>query len=125
VHQQAEQRLERLARPAGLVDRLRAYLVNQPTARVPDMAIAARALGVSVRSLRRRLSEAGQSYRAMIGDMQRERACMLLRNPDFTLQAVADAVGFADTAAFHRAFRRWTGSSACEYRDSHAPRRTA
>jgi AraC-like DNA-binding protein len=51
--------------------------------------------------------------------MQGERACVMLRNPDFTLQAVADALGFADTPAFHRAFRRWTGLSACEYR--HAP----
>lgn len=122
VHHEAEQRLQRLARPAGLVDRLRAYLTNQPAARLPDMAVAARALGVSVRSLRRRLSEANQSYRSITGEMQRERACMLLRNPDFTLQAVADAVGFADTAAFHRAFRRWTGRSACEYRDLHAAR---
>lgn len=125
VHQQAEVRLERLTRPVGLVDRLRAYLLNQPGANVPDMSVAARALGVSVRSLRRRLSEAGHSYREMTGEMQRERACMLLRNPDFTLQAVADAVGFADTAAFHRAFRRWTGSSACEYRDSYASRSRA
>ncbi|MDD9936342.1 MAG: AraC family transcriptional regulator ligand-binding domain-containing protein [Myxococcales bacterium] len=116
VHAQAEQRLERIQRPASLVERLKTYLHNQPAARVPDMAVAARELGVSVRSLRRRLAEAGLSYRVLTRDIQRERACTMLRNPDFTLQAVADALGFADTAGFHRAFRRWTGQTACEYR---------
>jgi AraC-like DNA-binding protein len=119
VHAQAEQRLWRISRPTGLIDRLRTYLLSQPAGRVPDMAVAARGLGVSVRTLRRRLAEAGQSYRALTQEMQGERACMMLRNPDFTVQAVADVLGFTDTTAFHRAFRRWTGLTACEYR--HAP----
>jgi AraC-like DNA-binding protein len=118
VHAHAEQRLGRLARPAHVVDRLQMYLLSQPAARVPDMAVAARELGVSVRTLRRRLSEAHQSYRALTQDMQGERACAMLRNPDFTLQAVAYALGFSDAATFHRAFRRWTGLTACEYRDA-------
>jgi AraC-like DNA-binding protein len=48
--------------------------------------------------------------------MQRERACALLRNHDHSLQEVAAALGFADAAAFHRAFKRWTGLTAAEYR---------
>jgi AraC-like DNA-binding protein len=116
VHQQAEQRLGRFARPTGLIDRLRQYLLSQPAGRVPDMAVAARGLGVSVRTLRRRLAEAGESYRALTQVMQGERACTLLRNPDFTVQAVANVLGFTDITAFHRAFRRWTGLTACEYR---------
>jgi AraC-like DNA-binding protein len=116
VHEQAEQRLGRLSRPMGVIDRLRMYLLTQPAARVPDMAVAARELGVSVRTLRRRLAEDRQSFRALTQELQVERACAMLRNPDFTLQAVAYALGFADAAAFHRAFRRWTGLTACEYR---------
>jgi AraC-like DNA-binding protein len=118
VRAQAEHRLGRLSRPAGVIDRLRMYLLTQPSARVPDMAVAARELGVSVRTLRRRLAEARQSYRGLTQDMQGDRACALLRNPDLSLQAVADALGFADTATFHRAFRRWTGLTACEYRQA-------
>jgi AraC-like DNA-binding protein len=115
VHAQAEQRLGRLARPTDLIDRLRLYLRSQLAA-VPDMAVAARELGVSSRTLRRRLAEARQSYRALTQELQGERACTMLRNPDFTVQGVANALGFANTAAFHRAFRRWTGLTACEYR---------
>jgi len=116
IRAQVEQRLARVARPTSLVDRLRAYLRNQPAARVPDMAVAARDLGVSVRSLRRRLAEESLSYRVLTQDLQRDQACAMLRNSDFTLQGVAHALGFADSASFHRAFKRWTGLTACEYR---------
>jgi AraC-like DNA-binding protein len=118
VHRQAEQRLERLARPAGVIDRLRMYLLAQPATRVPPMATAARQLGVSVRTLRRRVGEAGQSYRSLTQQMQGERACMLLRNPDLTLQSIASALGFTDTTAFYRAFKRWTGRTASDYREA-------
>jgi AraC-like DNA-binding protein len=118
VHRQAEQRLERLARPSGLIDRLKMYLLSQPATRVPPMSTAARQLGVSVRTLRRRLGEAGQSYRALTQQMQGERACMLLRNPDLTLQSIASTLGFTDTTAFYRAFKRWTGRTASDYRET-------
>ena len=119
VRTQAEQRLGRLSRPASAIDRLRMYLLSEPAARVPAMAVAARRLGVSVRTLRRRLAEAGHSYRALTQETQGERACMMLRNPDFTVQTVACALGFNNPAAFHRAFKRWTGRTACDYRNGH------
>jgi AraC-like DNA-binding protein len=50
--------------------------------------------------------------------MQGERARAILRNPDFTVQGAADALGFTDPTAFHRAFRRWTGVTAVEYRNA-------
>jgi AraC-like DNA-binding protein len=119
VRTQAEQRLGRLSRPASIIDRLRMYLLSQPSAQTPAMVVAARRLGVSVRTLRRRLAESGLSYRALTQKMQGERACMMLRNPDFSVQAVADALGFTNTDAFHRAFKRWTGRTAGEYRNGH------
>jgi AraC-like DNA-binding protein len=119
IRAEVEQRFARVSRPASLVDRLRAYLRNQPAARIPDMSAAARDLGVSVRSLRRRLSEDGLSYRVLSQELQRDQACAMLRDSEFTLQGVAYALGFADSASFHRAFKRWTGLTACEYRGSH------
>ena len=120
VHARAEERLAQLARPVNLLGRLRTLLLHRPAARVPEMTVVARQLGVSVRSLRRRLAEDGASYRALTQALQCERACALLRNPELSLQAVADTLGFADLVAFHRAFKRWTGMTACEYRASRA-----
>lgn len=118
IHREAEELLSRLCRPMRLVDRLRVYLCNHPVSRVPEMPVAARDLGVSVRSLRRRLAEEGLSYRRLTQEIQRNQACVLLRNGELTLQGVADALGFEDTASFHRAFKRWTGLTAGEYRNS-------
>lgn len=118
IRAEVEQRLARVSRPARVVDRLQAYLRNQPAARIPDMPVAARDLGVSVRSLRRRLTEEGLSYRVLCQALQRDHACAMLRSCDFTLQGVAYALGFADMASFHRAFKRWTGRTASEYRGS-------
>jgi AraC-like DNA-binding protein len=117
MHMQAEQRLGRLKRP-DFVDRLKAYLINHPTPGRTDLADVAHEFGVSVRSVRRRLVEAGNSYRTLTQEMQRRRACMLLCNPGLTVKAVADSLGYEDTSAFRRAFRRWTGQSVWDYRRS-------
>jgi AraC-like DNA-binding protein len=122
VHAQAEQRLQRLSRPA-FIDRLRVYLLSQPAGRVPAMAVAARRFGVSARTLRRRLGESGHTYREVAQEMQGERARTMMRNADVPVQAVAGALGFANTDSFHRAFKRWTGLTACGYRlGQHDPR---
>jgi AraC-like DNA-binding protein len=123
VHAQAEQRLQRLSHPTRFIDRLRMYLLSQPAAGVPAMGVAARGLGVSVRTMRRRLGESGHTYREVTQEMQGERARTMLRKADVSVQAVAGALGFANTDAFHRAFRRWTGRTACDYRlGQHTPR---
>lgn len=122
VHLLAEQRLQRLARPTDLIEHLRVYLESQSAASVPDMRVAARKLGVSVRTLRRRLAEAKLSYRELTQAMQSARAQTILRNPDFTLQSAAGALGFNNVAAFHRAFKRWTGLTAGGYREAHQQR---
>jgi AraC-like DNA-binding protein len=70
--------------------------------------------GVSERTLRRRLAEAGTSYRALIDDVRKERALALLAE-DANVSLVAQRVGFADATAFARAFRRWTGRQPSEH----------
>ena len=82
------------------------------------MALVSRELGLSVRSLRRRLLEEGTSYRELTQTLQYESACSMLRNPELTLQAIAHALGFADCSTFHRAFMRWSGSTPGAYREA-------
>jgi AraC-like DNA-binding protein len=115
---QAERSLERLARPLNCVERLRVLLARHGQAL--SMARAARELGLSVRSLRRRLQDEGSSFRMETQSALQESACSMLRNPDFTLQAIAHMLRFADAAAFHKAFKRWTRLTPAEYR-SRAP----
>jgi AraC-like DNA-binding protein len=117
AHLQAEQRMQRLAHP-DFIERLKAYLLQQSVPGMTAMAEVAREFGMSVRSMRRHLTVAGISYRTLTQDILGERACMLLRNRSFTIQRVAGTLGYADTGAFHRAFKRWKGMTAWEYRHS-------
>jgi AraC-like DNA-binding protein len=118
----AERSLERLSRPKTFVERVQAFVRTQPVASALDMNLAARELGLSIRSLRRRLADEGTSYRALTQAALQESALAMLRDPERTVQATADALGFADATAFHRAFRRWTGVTPAQYRESNGLR---
>jgi AraC-like DNA-binding protein len=124
LHREADLHALMLAEAARSLERLRrtervcALLGDRSPAEFPDMEVAARELGISVRSLRRRLAEEGTSYRQLTQAMLQEKACSMLRNPEETLHSVAHALGFSDPAAFHRAFRRWEKRTPGEYRAS-------
>ena len=73
-------------------------------------------LGVSPRTLQRRLSEEGQSFSELIREVQEEVARRLLLDPSLSVQEVSSRVGFATPASFSRAFHAWTGQSPRDYR---------
>lgn len=66
------------------------------------------ALGMSERSLHRRLRELGQSYQVMVDVFRREEAERLLLDGRIQMAEIAYRLGFADQSAFSRAFKRWT-----------------
>ena len=76
----------------------------------------ARRLGVSPRSLRRRLGDEGHSRSALTEEVRRELSLSELLNPEVPVKRLADRVGFSEVSAFHRAFKRWTGVTPARYR---------
>lgn len=109
LHAEACHTLHSLAHGSGHADRVKRYLMARPASRIPNMEVAARELGMSVRSLRRHLAAEGVSYRELVQSMLEQAATHLLRTPGRSVQEVALATGFSDSAAFHRAFKQWTG----------------
>jgi AraC-like DNA-binding protein len=108
---QAEREMSRISRGLDEAERLRQYLLVQRPSRMPDMKTAARDMGVSARSMRRKLARKGLSYRALVQSVRETLAAQLLGDPNRTIQEVAHALGFADSTAFHRAFKRWKGTT--------------
>ena len=107
-----------LGRSAGSSTRLHEYLLSRAPSRIPDMQTAARDLGISVRSLRRRLSRGRDHPTARSYNRRwsaRPSSCSAI--PRRSVQETAHALGFADAAAFHRAFKRWTGLTPLEFRE--------
>ena len=76
-----------------------------------SLAEAAKRLGVSSRTLVRRLRETGTTYRDLRDAHRRRRAEKLLREGSLTVAEVAYQLGYEATPNFNRACRRWFGSS--------------
>jgi AraC-like DNA-binding protein len=78
-------------------------------------AVAAR-LGMSGRSLHRRLAEEGTRYNDMLDEIRQEFAKRYLARGTVSASEVAYLVGFQSPTAFFRAFKRWTGQTPAAYR---------
>jgi AraC-like DNA-binding protein len=119
VRAEAERSLRSVAGNLGPTERVRRYLLAHPVARMPDMATAARDLGMSERSLRRQLASENASYREIVRATLEDCAGHMLRDPARTIQETARALGFVDARTFHRAFKTWTGRTPKQYRNGH------
>jgi AraC-like DNA-binding protein len=115
LDRQAQQLRERLL----VNDSLRARVVQHTQTalpRAPSMREAANALGISERSLRRRLLEEGCTFTSLVESVRLERARALLKDEARSIKEIAAALGFSELSAFHRAFKRWTGDTPVTFR---------
>jgi AraC-like DNA-binding protein len=114
---QAERTLGRLERDAALAERVdRVLEAHSP--RSVTMEEVARELRISPRSLRRQLAAEATRYGDLVERARIRAAKRMLQDPKTSIQEVAFAMGFAAPAAFHRAFKRWTGLTPKQYRAS-------
>ncbi len=111
--EQCERELSALQAAAGFAARVRALLFSAQGLR--DVEAVARALGMSSRTLKRRLAGEDTSYSALLDQERRARAEALLTHGTLSVKEVAAALGYADTAAFTHAFTRWTGEPPSEF----------
>lgn len=83
----------------------------------PSRDSVARRLGMSERTLHRRLRAEGVSYRELLEQARHETAAALLTVPRHSLAEVAFLTGFSDQSAFTRAFKRWSGMTPAAFRE--------
>jgi AraC-like DNA-binding protein len=118
----AKRRLLRITQRTPYAERVREHLVQHGSEPGQDMESVAHALGLSVRSLRRRLAAEGQSYADLVNEALAIVAKHMLRDKQRTIQETAFEMGFADTSSFHRAFKRWTGTTPGAYQEAQGER---
>lgn len=85
----------------------------------PTLDEVARRVGMSERSLQRALKEEGTSFSSVLDDVRKELALWHLRSNETSVAQVALLLGFSESSAFHRSFKRWTGGTPRAHR---APR---
>ena len=118
-HQRAAAaRMAELTQGGALAQELRAWMIATLASRVPTRAEAAQALGVSERTLARRMQAQGLSFTALLDGVRRDAALQAVTHSTRALADIGLALGFAEPAVFWRAFRRWTGCTPQAWRDS-------
>jgi AraC-like DNA-binding protein len=81
----------------------------------PSKGAIARKLGMSARNLQRHLADEGTSFKDLLNDARASLARTYVAERRLSVTEIAFVLGFADTSAFSRAFKRWTGVSPREF----------
>jgi AraC-like DNA-binding protein len=82
----------------------------------PELRVVARELGVSTRTLQRRLSDEGITFQQVIAEARHELARHYLQHSSLELNETAYLLGYEDANSFFRAFQQWEGTSPGEWR---------
>jgi len=91
----------------------RILLQGGPTLNIAEVS---KKLGLSVRTLQRRLKLEGSSFAQLVDEVRAELAQALVRDRKTALAEVAILLGFSDQSSFTRSFKRWTGQPPHAYR---------
>jgi AraC-like DNA-binding protein len=99
--------------------RVRLVIIKNKS-RTPNAARVADKLGISVRTLHRRLAEHGTSFRKLAVECQLHIAVSLLERENCPVAKIAKRLGYSQISNFNVAFKQWTGMTVTEYRQQTA-----
>jgi AraC-like DNA-binding protein len=116
VRKHADAMLSELPRAESFTKRVRELLVAELEGGNPSAVHIASALHMSARTLTRRLEDEGTTFKDLLDDLRRTLSLRYVGSTDLGLSEIAFLLGFSQSAAFHRAFKRWTGQTPLEYR---------
>lgn len=87
----------------------------------PQAANVAREMGMSERTLYRRLADEGLTFRDVLTEAQSSLAQELLRDSSSSIAEIAFLTGFSEQSTFSRAFKRWVGKAPAQFRQQAPP----
>lgn len=120
AQEQCERALEQVD-GEDLVQRVRAVAAS-PDGGFRNLDEVAVKLGVSSRTLKRKLKAEGTAFSEVLDSVQSEQACALLKQEQLSIDEVAERVGYSDVSNFTRAFKRWTDMTPAAYRKANLKR---
>ena len=112
----AEELLAKFPPRDSLVDQVRCIIATEFRGGDPSLEHVADQLGLTPRTLQRKLHELDTSHNELLEDMRRQLAMRYLREREMAVCEVAYLLGFSESSSFHRAFKRWTGLTPKEFR---------
>lgn len=97
-------------------DAVRFHLEGMLREGTPSLQELAERMNMSLRTLQRRLTSEGYSYKDILDEVRHSLALRYITHPDLPLHSISALLGFSDQSAFQRAFKRWTGRAPGRHR---------
>jgi len=113
--QQCETELAQYEKAQCIVSKINSVLYGSPLLLPPQDQIADQ-LSMSIRTLRRKLNDAGTTYQEILDSVKESLAKKYLCESQWTIREIANMLGYSEPNNFKRAFKRWTTHSPYEYR---------
>lgn len=101
---------------SDMSERVRAIFNDHFGKDIPSAQAVAETLNMSARTLHRHLKKEGSSYQQLKDEFRKEAVLSYMNRSELSITTIAILMGFQDSSAFHRSFKKWTGMSPGEYR---------
>lgn len=101
----------------GFIRQIKDILSVYPYAKFPSQQILSEQLGMSVRTLQRKLDNENSSYMQLKDEIRHHKAIFYLNHTNKSFNEIAERCGFSELASFTRAFTRWTGCTPSKYKN--------
>lgn len=115
LQQQCQMLIAKLSVQGSLVDEVRLLILERP-GYFPEFDYVAEKLGLSARTLRRRLRQEGRSYRDILDEVRFGLAREYLGSTQLPVEEISRMLGYSEAGNFSHAFRRWCGESPLSWR---------
>src|SRR5262245_28815451 len=116
LESQADAILANTPARAGVAVDVRRALASRAASGATRMSAIARQLGMSERTLHRRLADDGVTYQEVLEEMRKAAAGRYLDESTLAIGEIAYLLGYSEPAAFHRAFKRWYATTPEHFR---------
>ncbi|WP_242123852.1 AraC family transcriptional regulator [Sphingobium sp. Sx8-8] len=114
--------LAELEAQSSISEQVKIMLKRSLASGQPGLSDMAKQLGMSDRTLQRRITEEGSTFRDLLTEARRDLGRHLLTDPATEIEEVACLLGYQDTTSFYRAFREWEGMPPNRWREMHISR---
>ena len=112
------EKVQALKEESSFRSRIYRHLLSNAYRGILGQADVAANLNMSTRSLQRRLQEENATFAALAEEARKTLALHYLDAGEYPLKEISDMLGYNESSAFSRAFKRWTGQAPAEYRKS-------
>ncbi len=111
---QCQQLILNLEKADGFIEAIRYFLIES-MGRFPNAAEVSQELGISPRTLFRRLRERNTSFQKILDDVRASLARDYLQKTSLSIDQISELIGFKETTTFRRSFKKWVGLSPTEF----------